>query len=384
MNTRKTSPAGRANGLLCALGALAVATSIGVGAAQAQVPANIEAQLRKMGHIVDPICTARIYRPLQPKDDITSGKNPLYPGVSIARNQSFGPNPKDAVDIFWGDKGAASRTVLIYIPGGEGDKIDIRSKAGNAFYDNIGRWAVKNGMVEVNMQRHQGPEWDSGGKDVSAMIQWLQTNIAKYHGNPDHMVIWAQSAGNGPLGVYVGRPELWGPKGVGVVGAIFMSGQFDIAPLHPAGMGGRGGGGNLIAAMGKFCGVDATAHPYTGALPGMKPGEPGGPALPRAGGAGGGRQQIDEKTQLARSSLPEFEKTNVKIMLASAELDPGVDGAMSPFNQGLHDAMCKMGPSHCPTMLFEKDESHISEVFSIDTADTIVTGPILKFIQSIK
>ena len=85
-----------------------------------------------------------------------------------------------------------------------------------------------------------------------------------------------------------------------------------------------------------------------------------------------------------RSSLPEFKKTKVKIMLASAELDPGISGAMSAFNQTLHDELCKEGPEHCPAMLFEKGESHMSEVFSIDTPDKVVSGPILKWIKSIK
>jgi carboxylesterase type B len=84
---------------------------------------------------------------------------------------------------------------------------------------------VKNDLIVVTMQRHPGANWDDGGRDVSTLIQWLQTNVAKYKGNPDRMFIWAQSAGNGPLGIYIGHPELHGPKGVGVKGAIFMSGN---------------------------------------------------------------------------------------------------------------------------------------------------------------
>ncbi len=91
----------------------------------------------------------------------------------------------------------------------------------------------QNGMVGVNMQRHGGPGWDAGAKDISAMIQWVEANISKYHGNPDRMFIWAHSAGNMPLGTYIGRPELYGPKGVGVKGVIFMSpAAFDIAPIE--------------------------------------------------------------------------------------------------------------------------------------------------------
>ena len=228
-----------------------------------------------MGHIVDPPCTAKLYRPLMPANDITSSASPVYPGITVVRDASFGPNPKDVVDIFTADKGPASRPVLIYVPGGGGNKIELQDKEANAFYDNIGRWATKNGMVFVNMQRHGGPGWDAGAKDISSMIQWVEANISKYHGNADRMFIWAHSAGNNPLGTYIGRPELWGPKGVGVKGVIFMSpAPFDIEPLTvppaPA-------GSNPFAALadsGKTCGVEGGAMSSSGALPGRKEGEP--------------------------------------------------------------------------------------------------------------
>src|SRR4030095_10883702 len=152
--------------------------------------------------------------------------------------------PKDVVDIFSAEKGPNSRPVLIYIPGGAGNKIEIQKREANAFYDNIGRWATKNGMVGVTMQRHAGESWDDGGRDVSTMIQWLQANIAKYRGNPDRMFIWAHSARNGPLGGYIGHPEIPGPQAHGAKGVIFMSGRFDGAPLGagPSAGGGRGRG----------------------------------------------------------------------------------------------------------------------------------------------
>src|SRR5438477_6903474 len=148
--------------------------------AQAQVPPDIEAGLRKIGQIVDPACTAKLYRPLMPANDVNSKAAPLYPGVTIARDVPFGSNPKDLVDIFTADKGGANRTVLMYIPGGAGNKTEQQVREANAFYDNIGRWATKNGMVAVVMQRHPGQNWDDPAKDVSAMIQWVEANIGKY------------------------------------------------------------------------------------------------------------------------------------------------------------------------------------------------------------
>jgi len=371
------------------MGALLFAACVAAGTAQAQVPANIEMGLRKIGQIVDPACTAMLYRPLMPANDIRSSATPLYPGITIARDVSFGPNPKDVVDIFTADKGGANRTVLLYIPGGAGNKIELQVKEANAFYDNIGRWATKNGMVFVNMQRHPGANWDDPAKDVSAMIQWVEANIGKYKGNPDRIFAWAQSAGNGPLGTYVGRPELYGPKGVGLKGVIFMSGQFNILPVQPAGAG-RGQGGPPAVppgtpGPGSTCGGAGPNGSSDGALPGRAMGQPGGPNETPAGRGPGGRgPQVDPAEQLRRSTLPAYKTTNVKIMLATAELDPGIDGKMSAFNQAFHDELCKEGKDHCPTMLFEKGESHMSEVFSIDTPDTTVSGPILKWIKSVK
>lgn len=367
----------------CVCAWMLMVAGAGTGVAQAQVPANIEEGLVKIGHIVDPICTSKLYRPLMPANDINSGVTPLYPGVTIVRDQSFGPNPKDVVDIFTADKGGAKRPVLIYVPGGPGNKMEI-GKEGAAFFDNIGRWATENGMVGILMQRHGGGDYYAGAKDVSAMIQWVEANVSKYNGDPDRMFAWAHSAGNGPLGIYLGHPDLYGPKGVGVKGIVFMSGQFNIIrpdgtnPVPPAGA----PLGNPTAGAGKACdaapeGGGAPAGPGAGGGGGARAaGAPGGPA--------GGPLQVSPEELIARSSLPEIEKTNVKIFLASAELDPGVDGGMSPFNQALHDELCKIGPDHCPTMLFEKGESHMGEVFSIDTPDQSVSGPILAWMKKIK
>ena len=365
----------RFNRLGYVIAAVVLMAAMRPGVTQAQVPPNVEEGLLKIGHIVDPICTAKLYRPLMPANDINSNVTPLYPGVTIVRDQSFGANPKDVVDIFTADKGSGSRPVLIYVPGGAGNKIEI-GKEGAAFFDNIGRWATENGMVGVLMQRHAGGDYYAGAKDISAMIQWVETNIAKYKGNPDRMFAWAHSAGNGPLGIYLGHPELYGPKGVGLKGIVFMSGQFNIVrpdgtnPVPPP----TGPGGNPAGGAGKACG----AAPEGGGPGAAGPGGPGG------GGGRGGPPQVSQEELIARSSLPELKKTSVELLLASAELDPGVDGGMSPFNQALHDELCKVGPDHCPTILYEKGESHMGEVFSIDTPDKSVSGKILAWMKKTK
>lgn len=259
-------------------------------------------------------------------------------------------------------------------------------------------------MVGVLIQRHPGTgNWDDGGRDISKAVDWLTDNVAKYKGDPTRMYIWAHSAGNGPLGVYIGHPERW-PKGVAVKGAVFMSGN----PVPGLGGGARGagapGGGRGAGGPG---GPGAPSGPQAGAACGMvgtalgNEGAIAGPSGARAGGAGRGDgrgrgaggfgQPLTPEQQAERDNLPGFKKTSVKIMLVRAELDPGVSGDMTAADKALHDELCtidgakaKDGTGHCPTMLFAKGESHMSEVFSIDTNDKVVSAPILAWVKKIK
>src|SRR5215475_4136663 len=312
--------------------------------ASAQVPANIETELQKIGQIVDPACTAKLYRPLMPKNDFNTywppdapqpvSKAPLYPGVTILRDQSFGPNTKDVLDVFVADKGGKNRPVLIYVAGGAGNKIEQQARESNAFYDNIGRWATKNGMVGVLVQRHPGSgNWDDTGRDISVAVDWVHDNIAKYKGDPNHVVIWAHSAGNGPLGMYVGHPERW-KNGVQVTGAIFMSGN----PVPgvggaPGGGAGRGGPGAAPAnAAGSTCGADANMGANNGRIAG-----PSGQTAPAGGGGrgagrGGFGGPLTPEQQAERDNLPGFKKSTAKVAIAYAELDPGVMNATMPAN----------------------------------------------------
>jgi len=387
-------------GLIVTVGGCVVAM-LATSTASAQVPPDIAEGLKKIGPIVDPACTAKLYRQLMPKNDYNTywpanaeapvSKGQLYPGITITRDQAFGPHPKDVLDIFVADAGGGNRPVLIFVPGGGGNKIEQQVRESNAFYDNIGRWATKNGMVAAVVQRHAGPNWDDGGRDLSMAVDWLKENVTQYEGDPNRMVIWSHSAGNGPLGVYVGHPERW-KNGIQVKGAIFMSGN----PVP--GIVAAQGGGPAPGAPGSRSGVACGLLEAQAAGPAATGGAIAGPSsvlavAPVAGAAAGGRggQTVTPEQQAERDNLPGFKKTAVKIMLARAEFDPGVAGDMLPSDKGLHDAMCavdgpnaKDGQGHCPMMLFLKGESHMSEVFSFDTADRIVSGPILAWIKRVK
>ena len=328
-------------------------TSLLAAACYAAVPPDIAAKLKEMGRVVNPAGTAKLYRPLQPKAP--------YPGVKVDRDIKYFDNDRTVLDVFSPEKGGGKRPVLIYVSGGAGNKIEPVPD-GDAFYDNIMLWAVKNGMTGVNVQRRggQGLEWNETAKDIARVIDWVQRNIAKYKGNPDRVFIWAHSAGTGPVSTYVGHPELYGPKGVGLKGVVLMgTPSFNIAPVVVPGRGGPGG-------------------PPKGGPP---PDGKGGPPPDGKGGKGKGfgRAPLDPATQLARSNLPGILKANTQFFLGSGEIDiPGV----AEFHEILKDQLCMVG--HCPTVMVFKDHSHMSEVFSPNTADDSVTAPILKWMKSVK
>jgi triacylglycerol lipase len=332
---------------------IAVLTS---GLVSAQVPPEIAKQLAAIGRGVCVPETASIYRPLH--------SNPPYSGVKIARDISFGPDPKNVLDVFTPEKGGRSLPVLIYVSGGAGNKLQ-GGPNGDVFYDNIMLWATKNGMVGVNMQRRTGETWDDPAKDVGLAVQWVNKNIAGYKGNPSRVFLWAQSAGNIPVSTYVGHPEFYAPQGAGLKGVVFMSAPgFNILPVTPP------------AAQGGFapCG-----QPTSGSAAAPPPVGGRGEGRGGAGRGRGAQAQPDAATLQARSNLPGLVSSKVPFLVSTAELDPP---SIIAFAETLRDQLCKAG--RCPAYLVFKDHSHISEVMSPDTADTSVTRPILKWIKGVK
>jgi hypothetical protein len=435
--------------------AVAVLAAMMAMTLSAQVPAAIESELVKMGRVVDPGCTGKLFRPLFGKNDynaywpvdaaMPNNSLKLYSGVTVMRDVSYGPQPKDLIDIFVPEKGGTSRTVLIYVPGGAGNKIEQQSVEANMFYDNIGKWAAENGMIGVTMQRGG----TAAGQNISLVIEYLQTNAAKYKGNADDMFIMAHSAGTGPLTQYIGRPDLYG---LGVKGAIFMGAHPNIGIPAGAGRGGAGGpggggrgGAGADAANAATClananvqagpirgpssvladqgagaakarqdlagsspwrwdgkmwistGAAASAAPAAGdaarGFGGRGAGGPGGPGGARGGNAGGpagGAAAPASQAAPAFTVLDGFRSTRAAIALAWGELDIDAEAGngMPSRSVAIHDELCKLegpkakdGVGHCPTMMWFKGESHMSEVFSIGSADKTVSDQILAFIK---
>jgi acetyl esterase/lipase len=302
-------------------------------AAFAQVTPEMKAKIAAIGRAVDPPSTAELYAPLQAK--------PPYTAVKVMRDVAYGPDARNILDVFQPEHPAGARAVLIFIAGGPGNKHEDVPEGG--FYDNIMLWAVKNGMIGVNVQRH--PEfapWQAGAHDVSQVIDWVHKHIAQNGGDPRRVFIWGHSAGAAVLSHYLAHPELYPEGGVGVKGAILMAAPYNLAPL-------QGAAPPLVIRMG-MQGEPTHMPPDT-----------------------------DPAATLAASDLKGLRALKLPLFVGVTALDPEM---LVESAQMLRKQLCDAG--HCPKFVVFKDHGHMSALFAVGTADTSTSKPVLDWITSIQ
>jgi acetyl esterase/lipase len=307
--------------------AVVAASILVLTAARAQespMPNEIANRLIEIGRNVDPPNTAALYAPLQEKEP--------YQGVRVERDVKYGPAERNLLDVFVpAIASSAPRPVLIFVHGGAFIGGDKRTAPDSPFYDNIMLWAVQNGFIGVNMTYRLAPAapWPAGAEDVASAVKWVADKIGDRGGDPARIYLMGHSAGAIHVATYVAHPEFQKLKGGGIAGAIMISGAYDLA-TWPAGNG-------EIAYFGS-----------------------------------------DRSTYAERSSLKGLVATKIPLMVVSSELDP--PGFVEQFNL-LKDATCKT-PNGCAHAVMLPQHSHMSQVYSINTADTRLTDEILDFVTT--
>ena len=288
--------------------------------ATAQVPPDIAAALRRIGPVVDVANTRPLY------EKLFAAQREPYPNVTVARDTSYGTDPLNTFDIFAPQSApTAARTVVFYLHGGGFERGDKRM-AGTPFYDNLMLWLARQGMVGVNMNYRLAPEdtWPAAEEDMAAAISWVQAHIGRFGGNPDRIVLWGESAGAALIAGYLVDPQFHGPAGHGVSGAVLNSGIYEL--LRP--------------------------HPYF----------------------------ASELAQTrSRSRITAMAALRVPLFVSCTEID--LPAAMS---QAEKVSSARRAAGQPTTYAMFRDHSHISQNYSIGTADTSVSGPILEFIHRLE
>ncbi len=298
---------------------LAAVLALAACASAPQMPADIAAQVKVIGPVIDPPKTAAIYGPLQQSEP--------YPGVRVERDIKYGPDPRHALDVFVPEKiSGPAAPVLMFVHGG-GFIRGSKRTPGSPFYDNIPLAAAKSGMIGVNVTYRLAPEhpWPAGAEDIGDAVRWVRENIAGHGGDPKRVTLMGHSAGAVHVASYLAFPEHHDAGGAAIARAILVSGLYDFTKM----------------------------------------GKPGGPELAYFGKKAGSAEV---------SSLAGLLKSPVPLLVAYGELDPPPFIAQAKL---LNDELC--AARKCPRLVYLQGHSHMSEVYAINTADTSLSGPILDF-----
>jgi triacylglycerol lipase len=285
----------------------------------AQVPANLAAANRAIGKANDQPATAKLYGPL--------AEVPPYPEARIVRDLAYGPDPQNRLDVFQPAQAVPPRAVVIYVSGGTGMRVsgDPGLPTANSFYDNIMLWAVKHDLIGVNTDRRpwQKMPWDTGARDVAAMIQCVRSHIGEYGGDPQRIFVFGHGYGGTQVTTYLAHPEFWNGN-TGLAGAILISAPFNLAPL-----------------LG----------------PGSRAGNP----------------MFDP----AHSNLEGLKTVSLPLYLGSAQFDEDDTAASAEL---LRQQLCLKA---CPGHDVYADHQHISVTYSFNTSDESVSGPVLRWIRNV-
>jgi acetyl esterase/lipase len=153
----------------------------------------------------------------------------IDPGTAITRDRSYGPHERHRLDLFTPER-CRNAPVLVFVHGG-GFVMGDKRAPGLPFYDNVGDFAARSGYVGVTMTYRLAPAypWPAGSEDVAAAITWLRTHVAEYGGDPNRIFLMGQSAGAVHVAGYVAHLRFHPDEGLGLAGALMISGVYDVA-----------------------------------------------------------------------------------------------------------------------------------------------------------
>ena len=299
-----------------------IGTVVSAAVQPSAMPADIVRKPIKIRNVVDFPTTADDYATRQEKEP--------YRGIKVERDIEYGPAGRNLLDVFTPETDSSSQPVLIFIHGGAfaaGDK----HSAGSPFYDNIGVWAARRGFVGINMNYRLTPRspWPAGAEDIALAVKWVTANIGSRGGDGSRIYLLGHSAGATHVASYVAHPEFYRVKDGGTKAAIMLSGLYD-----------------LTASA-----LRAPEKAYFG----------------------------DDPARYAeRSSIKGLVATKIPLMIVTAEFDAPI--FLRQF--GLVKAAACEGPNGCIRSLVLPRHNHMSEVYSINTSDTLLTDQILDFVKT--
>jgi len=203
---------------------LAIAGLFDAAPARAQVeklPPYLQATLAQFGPLYQKdnaafAATVDAFQPLlqaAPKD-----------GVVITRNQAYGPDPRQVLDVYQ-PIARSGAPVVIFVHGGA---YVAGNKDVGGHYANVATWFARQGMLGINATYRLAPaaRWPAGAEDVRGMVTWAKANAVRYGGDPSRIFLIGHSAGATHVSGFIFDKALQPAAGPGVAGAVLISGRY--------------------------------------------------------------------------------------------------------------------------------------------------------------
>ena len=106
-----------------------------------------------------------------------------------------------------------------------------KSTPGSPFYDNIGYYFARHGVLTINATYRLAPkdQWPAGAVDVGAIVRWARENAGHYGADSGRIFLMGHSAGATHSAAYASMKGLQPQEGAGLAGVILVSGIYDPA-----------------------------------------------------------------------------------------------------------------------------------------------------------
>lgn len=291
-----------------------------------RIPSSIEEAIRAGGPVLDLPRVQSLYEQAlaaQPRD-----------GVEVTLDLSYGPDERHRVDVYRPADTSAALPGLLFLHGGGFIRGD---KAGR---DNVGLYFARQGFVTLVANYRLAPAhtWPSGAQDVARALVWAQDNISRWAGNPRRVFVAGESAGAAHVALATLVRRFHSPTASPLAGALLISGVYNV---------------HLERLARRQFGI-STPDPRNDAYFGSN-----WDALP------------------AMSTVDLIDAAPMPLFMSCAELD------MIQMQVQAGELFSRLVTRHRfdPEFKVIRGHNHLSQVYSINTGDESLSGPMTAFMR---
>lgn len=163
-----------------------------------------------------------------------AAQHAVPPGTQVLRDLAYGPHERHRLDLFLPPAPAhgSPPAVFLFVHGGGftgGDK----HRPGSHLYDNVGHWAMSQGMASVHINYRLAPAhgWPSAADDIGRAMDWLGAHAERLGVDATRTIAAGHSAGAAHVASYIAGHGQRGADRQPLRGAVLLSGIYDIPAM---------------------------------------------------------------------------------------------------------------------------------------------------------